>query len=167
MSVWRDFFIDRLASRASLGQLKPTAINSFMTSRPAPRIQTALRKTVCAPDHTVSDWSIGHSWLHRAPIGGRWTAQSDSKRLQQSLRSKSQGLFLYTKLMIDYLACSNGLDSSQPASFANALNGLPDGLLEMQTRMLQDQSVRSKSPQSFATHNGSVGYPLLSAPSLA
>lgn len=62
---------------------------------------------------------------------------------------KSQGLFLYTKLMMDDLLESHDVDTSQSASLTENLQRLPNGLAAMYTRMLHDHSVRSGVTRSL------------------
>ena len=58
--------------------------------------------------------------------------------------SKPQGLFLYTKLMMDDILGSQGF--VEPASLLTAPDKLPDRLADMYTRVHYDHSVRSGVP---------------------
>lgn len=145
MSLGNDDFIDRLAR---LGDLKPATIKVFLTSRPVPRIKKAL-KGLSVSQITLSqdlvDQDVAIYIKHR--LANSALPETARMEVLRALMSKSQGLFLYTKLMMDDLLKFDAAETSQSTSFAENLQGLPEGLAEMYTRMLQDHSVRSGVPQ--------------------
>ena len=145
MSLGNDCFIQQLAE---LGQSKPRTIKVFMTSRPVPRIERLFRNQPIL--HITLSQRLVDSEI-AVYIKYRLAATSLPTEIRQeakqSLMRKSQGLFLYTKLMIDDILASQGL--TEPDSFRNALDKLPDGSAEMYTRVLHDHSVRSGVPRSL------------------
>ncbi|CAF9930044.1 MAG: hypothetical protein ALECFALPRED_004507 [Alectoria fallacina] len=147
MSLGNDNFIEQLAR---LGDLKPATVKVFFTSRPVPRIENILKGL------SVSQITLGQSLVdqdvaiylkHR--LANSTLPETFRAEVQRALMKKSQGLFLYTKLMVDDLFESPVFDSSHPASFHENLQSLPSGLAEMYTRMLHDHSVRSGVSQSL------------------
>lgn len=147
MSLGNDIFIEQLVR---LGQVKPATVKVFMTSRPVPRIERIL-KTKSVLQITLGqrlvDRDVAVYIEHRL---AKVEAPKDVRKdIQQTLISKSQGLFLYTKLMMDDLLANSTVCISQPASLKDALEKLPNGLAAMYTRMLRDHSVLSGVPQSL------------------
>ena len=119
-----------------------------MMSRLVPRIEKVLRKSSILQitlGQQLVDKDIAVYIEHRLANMGLPT--ETRKEARRSLMSKPQGLFLYTKLMIDDILGSQGF--AEPASLLTALDELPNGLADMYTRMRYDHSVRSGVPQAL------------------
>ena len=147
MSLGNDSFIKKLAD---LGQLKPASIKVLMTSRPIPRVEKILRKPYdlqITLGQNLVDHDIAVYVEHRLTETG--LPEPTRKNIQHSLISKSQGLFLYTKLMMDDLMGSKEVDVSNTPILQDAVDRLPNGLAAMYTKMLQDHPVRSGVPQKL------------------
>ena len=119
-----------------------------MTSRLVPRTEKVLRKSsvlqITLAQHLFNkDFTVYIE--HRLANMGLLT--ETRKEAQQSLMSKSQGLFPYTKLIIDDILGSQGF--AEPASLLTALDKLPTGLADISTGMLYDHSVRLGVTQSL------------------
>ncbi|RDL35867.1 uncharacterized protein BP5553_06479 [Venustampulla echinocandica] len=66
--------------------------------------------------------------------------------IEETLTTRSQGLFLYARLMLDQLLESGVTDFSTSDC---ALQDLPSGLGDMYDQMLRDHSIRSGTPQEL------------------
>lgn len=147
MSFGYDSFVSQLGK---LGKLKPASIKVFMTSRPVPRIEKLLKDQsvlqIILAEYIVNN-DITVYVKHRLTESG--LPFSVCKNIEQALMSKCQGVFLYTKLMMNDLLGSKEVNFTQKSSLEDALSRLPDGLAELYTRMLHDHSLRSGVPQKL------------------
>lgn len=128
-----------------LGQKSSSTIRVFITSRPLPYLEEALSDPLVAqillqPHLVGQDISLYvQTRLHNTtlPVELQHT-------IEQVLSRKSEGLFLYVRLMLDQL-----LEADDPSKVNDALHKLPIGLGEMYNKMLSDHSERTGTPQGL------------------
>ena len=139
MSLGHDHFIKKLIE---LGCVAPAAIKVFMTSRPIPRIQNIL-KSLTVPKiifgREMVDKDMDRYLKYR--LLNSELPQSVHQDVQSTILNKSQGLFLYARIMMDDLLKSDNLIVQE------TLDGLPNGLSEMYTMILHEHAIRSNVPQ--------------------
>lgn len=141
-----------------LGKRRPSSVKILMTSRPLPRIETVLneRSVLEIPlrlpliDHDIAIYV-------RSRLSAIDLLEETKMEIRQTIRSKSEGLFLYARLMMDDLIDSDKLHIDR---IHDALSKLPSGLGDMYTAMLFDHSKRSEVSQElqflilqFVTHS--------------
>ena len=141
-----------------LGKRRPSSIKVMMTSRPLPRIETALneRSVLEIPLRLpIIDKDI--AIYVRSRLSAVDVPDEAKIEIEQSIRSKSGGLFLYARLMMDDLTDS---DKLRIYRIDDSLCKLPTGLGDMYTAMLLDHSKRSGVSQElqllilrFVTHS--------------
>ncbi|KAG8530717.1 uncharacterized protein KY384_004074 [Bacidia gigantensis] len=138
-----DNFISTLAE---LGRLKPSIVKVLMTSRPVPRIEKVIKATSAAQLTLTSEIAlpaIGRYIEHR--LASRPSSQKNLALIKLELLRKSDGLFLYVKLMTDKLL--DRIYSNDDEILMANVESLPNGLSDMYTAMLHEHSSRSKVPQ--------------------
>ncbi|KAK2759100.1 hypothetical protein FQN54_003199 [Arachnomyces sp. PD_36] len=129
-----------------LGKKKPSSIKLLMTSRRLPRIQSALSDGSVLRvrlNKTRVDEDIAIYVKHRLNCLPKIHAQIKHV-IQQSMSEKSEGSFLYARLMMDQVL--GQLTKTCPEdteSFEQSLRLLPATLEETYTRMLHDHAIRS------------------------
>ncbi|KAL2075247.1 hypothetical protein VTL71DRAFT_190 [Oculimacula yallundae] len=144
MDIWNEHFLQKLAA---LGRRSPSKIKVFITSRPLPYIEKGMAHSgtiqlVLRPQLVDRDILIYlNTRLDQTAL-----ADNTKSEIQDVLGSKSQGLFLYARLMIDDILGSGATD---PENISVALQQLPSGLGNMYSRMLNDHSIRSGTPQDL------------------
>ncbi|KAL8994982.1 MAG: hypothetical protein Q9169_005201 [Polycauliona sp. 2 TL-2023] len=123
---------DLIRSLVDLGAIKPSTLKiSFHVTLTASMLRPAIANYI--------DSRLAHLDL----------PSKTSQQVAQSLLTKSEGLFLYVKLMMDELLTPMSPADLIPAEFQNRVEDLPTGLSHMYTRMLQEHSSRSKIPQTL------------------
>ena len=130
-----------------LGNRCSSPVKVLMTSRPLPWIEKVLNapSVLQIPlrlpliDHDIAIYVESRLSATDLP-------QETKTAIQQTIRGKSEGLFLYARLMMDDLFDSGKL---QIDHIHDALSKLPTGLGDMYTTMLLDHSVRSGVPQEL------------------
>ncbi|KAL5329318.1 hypothetical protein ACEPPN_002829 [Leptodophora sp. 'Broadleaf-Isolate-01'] len=144
MDFGNDLFMQKLAT---LDQKCPSRIKVLMTSRPLPYIEKALA-------HTGLVQLVLRSQLVDQDILKYLSAKLNATTLPQELKAeiervlggKSQGPFLYARLMLDEIL---GSSKSDFEGICDALEKLPSELGDMYTRMLNEHSIRSETPQDL------------------
>ena len=141
---------DFLKNLVALGQIKPASIKVLLTSRPLPRIEEVLR------DRSVLPIILQESLVEpdiQVYIKHRLASCDMSKRTRETaqdiVHTKSKGLFLYARLVIDdILDPLNGYVKSDE-NIRMALAKTPNTLTEMYARMLLEHSIRSGVKQDL------------------
>ena len=134
-----------------LGKLRPSSIKLLMTSRPLPRIEQALK------DSSVLQIRLGQQFVDKditLYVDQRLNQRPDfDKELRRAVKDeiggKSQGSFLYARLMMDEL--TSHFDQMIPdiKFIQRSLDWLPVTLEDMYNGMLLDHSLRSRVPQDL------------------
>jgi hypothetical protein len=142
---------DFLKSLVALGKLKPSTIKLMMTSRPLPRIEAFLkdpsilqvRLEQLKVDKDISLY-VEHRLRNRADL-------DDSVRaaINHSIGQKSQGSFLYARLMMDEILDHTKQMIPKVEFLQRSLDWLPVTLEDMYNGMLLDHSLRSRVPQEL------------------
>ena len=138
---------DFMRKLVRLGQEKSSSIKLLVTSRPLPHIERILsdRHIIQLPlgpqlvDRDIAIYIRERLHPTNFPSEAR-------EAIEEVLGNKSQGLFLYTRLMLDEILEAGFTDLQ---NLKVALEGLPSGLGEMYTKMLFDHSARSGTPQDL------------------
>jgi ankyrin repeat protein len=142
MDMGNESFIHQLVQ---LGAKCSASVKVLVTSRPLPRIETILNQpsvlqlslqlSLIEPDIEL--------YLNQRLI----SAGTPSKTaILEVICRKSQGLFLYARLMMDQV---REAFESGTADFEQILHKMPNGLGDMYNKMLLDHSVRSGTPESL------------------
>ena len=135
--VQSESFLDRLNA---LVTFRPGSVKLLMTSRPKQYLQRTLRNTSIIhisleQDLVGKDISAFVSYRLRSVMG------DDQQQFQSSLGStictRSQGLFLYARLLLDQLLPD--LSSAKSLDIQSLANTLPIGLKDMYNSMLFKQ----------------------------
>jgi hypothetical protein len=130
-----------------LVQEKPSSIKLLVTSRPLPHIEKVLSnphitQLPLRPQLVGRDIAI---YIRERLYSTHFPCEA-RVAIEDVLGRKSQGLFLYTRLMLDEIL-EVGFTDIQ--SLQIALEGLPSGLGDTYTKMLFDHSARSGTPQDL------------------
>jgi hypothetical protein len=144
MDTDNESFIQRLIQ---LGKRYPSSVKVLMTSRPLPRIEKVLNEPSVLQiplrlpliDHDIAIYTQSRLSATDLPVKTKTC-------IQRTICTKSEGLFLYARLMIDDLFNSDKLHIQR---IHNTLSKLPSGLSDMYTTMLLDHSKRSGVPQEL------------------
>ena len=155
MDMGNESFLRQLVS---LRTRFPSSVKVLMTSRPLPRIETVLNdaSVLQIPLRLpLIDYDI--AIYVRSRLSAIELPEETKSAIQKTIRSKSQGLFLYARLMMDDLIDS---DKIHIDLIQDALVKLPSGLSDMYAAILLDHSKRSGVPQElqflilqFVTHS--------------
>jgi ankyrin repeat protein len=142
---------DFLKSLVALGKRKPSTIKLMMTSRPLPRIEAFLkdpsilqiRLEQLKVDKDISLY-VDYRLQDRADL-------DDSVRvgINYSIGKKSQGSFLYARLMMDEILDHTKQMIPKAEFLQRSLNWLPVTLEDMYNSILLDHSLRSRVPQEL------------------
>lgn len=132
---------------AFLGQKYPSKVKVLMTSRPLPYIERALAHTE-AIQLVLRPQLINHDILTylKTKLNATDLPEDCKAEIEQGVGSRSRGLFLYARLMLDEILASGKSDLQSICDF---LDKLPSGLGDMYTRMLHEHSNRSETPQDL------------------
>ena len=142
MSFGNDDLIERLLK---LGDLKPDSLKVCVTSRPVPRIEKLLRvPTVTRLDMNASSTEPAILGYIRYRLRSLDLSSDIQVIVERELVKRSEGLFLYVKLMMDELLKA---PVPNPELLDDRIRSLPFGLSSMYTRMLDDYSTRTQVPQ--------------------
>ncbi|KAF4628947.1 hypothetical protein G7Y89_g9203 [Cudoniella acicularis] len=138
---------DFIRKLVCLGQENFSSIKLVITSRPLPHIEKILTspniiQLALRPQLVDRDIAI----YIKERLGPTEFSSEARAAIQEVLGRKSQGLFLYTRLMMDEILEAGFKDIQ---SLKNALQKLPDGLGDMYAKMLFDHSIRSGIPQDL------------------
>ena len=142
MSLGHDDFIERLVH---LGELKPGSLKVCVTSRLVPRIEKLLKMpTVLQLDMTseLTEPAISEYVKHRLQQVD--VPSTTQEAVETEVLARSEGLFLYVKLMMDELL---SLPLPQIGTLEARITSLPSGLAGVYTQLLQDHCERNKVPQ--------------------
>lgn len=136
-----------MESLVKLGRDGGSVIKVLITSRPLPYITNVLDhpsviELPLRPMLVDSDISI----YAKKRLASTSLSASSKQSIENALSIKSQGLFLYARLMLDEILQSSNTNDENIESI---LQHLPFGLGDMYTKMLQDQSTRSGTPQDL------------------
>lgn len=139
-------FDDFGAQVVALGEFKPATLKVCVTSRPVPRIEKILKAD------SVQKFTLEPTQLQPAVakyidfrLESAGLPVNDMAAVKQQLLTRSSGLFLYVKLMLDEL-----LDTQvDMQTIPTKVDNLPSGLAAMYSHMLQIHSVRSGIPQGL------------------
>lgn len=141
------FFEDLL----SLGKLKPELIKLLMTSRPLPRIEQVLKDPSVLQvrlEQRLVDKDIAVYVDYRLSQRADFNDELRSA-VKEEIGNKSQGSFLYARLMMDEL--TSHFDQMVPEinSIHRSLDMLPVTLEDMYNGILLDHSLRSSVAQDL------------------
>jgi len=130
-----------------LGQQKPASIKLLLTSRPVPHVENELRSHVSQvrldPEDVEGDVDFYVDYRLK-PIGGPPTFYETLKPI---ICRRSQGLFLYARLVTDELIeAVKGIDIA-PADIPRIVESVPESLEDVYNKMLVDHSRRSGVPK--------------------
>jgi hypothetical protein len=142
---------DFLKSLVALGKRKPSAIKLLMTSRPLPRIETFLKDSPILQirleqlkvDKDIAvyiDYRLGK----HEDLGVEVHAA-----IAHAIGTKSQGSFLYARLMIDEVLNHLKHIILKVELVQKSMDWLPVTLEDMYNGMLLDHSLRSQVPQEL------------------
>jgi hypothetical protein len=143
MDMGREIFMRQLIQLGSQSTVKV-----LISSRPLPRIENILNDPpsilkiplrLPLMDHDIATYV--QSRLRATDL-----SQETKTVIQKAIQGKSEGLFLYARLMMDDLFDSGKLQIDR---ITKALSKLPTGLGELYTTMLNDHSIRSGVPQEL------------------
>jgi ankyrin repeat protein len=142
---------DFLKSLVALGKRKPSSLKLMMTSRPLPRIEVFLkdpsilqiRLEQLKVDKDISLY-VDYRLRNRTDF-------DDSVRatINDSIGRKSQGSFLYARLMMDKIVDHKKQMVPKVEFLQRSLDWLPVTLEDMYNDMLLDHSLRSRVPQEL------------------
>ena len=140
-----------LTALIRLGQESPASIKVFVTSRPVPHVEKILRhpsvlQIVPLPEMVNAD--ISAYIKHRCTEDCVMSEICRSK-LHQSILNRSNGLFLYAKLVLDSLLDTSKVSLIREDDLTEYLDKTPASLAEMYSRMLSDHSTRSGTQQTL------------------
>ena len=140
-----------LESLVALGKRKPSNIKLMLTSRPLPRIEKFLkdppilqiRLEQLKVDNDISVY-LGHRLRNLEDV-------EDSVRtaIKDSICHRSQGSFLYARLMMDEILDHTKEMVSKTKFIQHSLDRLPNTLEDMYNGMLLGHSLRCKVPQEL------------------
>jgi arsenate reductase-like glutaredoxin family protein len=129
-----------------LGLFRPAQLKVLLTSRPKQYLQRALR------DPQVIDVSLEEELVKRdiaafvqhrtSEFGSSVFTQDILKFIQDTVYQRSQGLFLYARLMLDQIALICTGKPPTEASLRQMVAQLPVGLEEMYNRVLLDHAAQ-------------------------
>ncbi|CAG8039882.1 unnamed protein product [Penicillium salamii] len=135
------FFKDLL----DLGRQSGGSIKLIMTSRQVPHVEKHLNGTSVVDlrlDRLNVDRDITLYIAQRLDEANLNISQDKIDSAKKAICERGQGLFLYSRLMLDQLL----LD---PESMVSKVENLPNGLGDMYTEILRDHATRSGTPTSF------------------
>ena len=141
---------DFLNDLVALGQIKPAAIKVLLTSRPLPRVEESLRDRSVLPimlQGTLVEPDILVYIKHR--LASYDIPEHTKEITQETINTKSKGLFLYARLVIDDVLDPLGSRLTDEESVQMALARMPNTLSEMYARMLLEHSIRSGVSQEL------------------
>ena len=144
MDMGNENFMQQLIE---LGNLSPSSVKVLMTSRPLPRIEKVLNKSTVLQLYLKLPFigqDIGTYVQNR--LYATILPDATKIKIEDTVRNKSEGLFLYARLMMDDLLGSKMLQTDR---INDALFDLPTGLAEMYNNMLLEHSTRSGVPQEL------------------
>jgi hypothetical protein len=140
MNVDEDF----LSQLNALGSFRPAHVKVMMTSRPKQYLQRALKDPQVIHVSLEEDLvkrDISVFVLQRAAHFGRdGVDQKTQEFIKDMVCERSQGLFLYARLMLDQIAQSIKDKDHSEASIREMVAKLPVGLEEMYNRVLFDHA---------------------------
>ena len=148
MDIDQESFLDDLVR---LGKSRPSSIKLLMTSRPLPRIEQSLKDASVLQirlESRLVDMDIALYVDHR--LNQRPDFDIVLRRaVKEEIGKKSQGSFLYARLMMDEL--TSHFDHMIPdiKFIQRSLDWLPITLEDMYNGMLLDHSLRSRVPQDL------------------
>lgn len=142
---------DFLKNLVALGKRKPSTIKLLMTSRPLPRIEAFLKDPSVLQirleqlnvDKDISLY-VDHRLRNRADLDASVRAA-----INHSIGQKSQGSFLYARLMMDEILDHTKQMVPKAEFLQRSLDWLPVTLEDMYNGMLIDHSLRSRVPQEL------------------
>jgi len=143
LAVEKDDFLQCLLELIQKGS---NSIRLLMTSRPVPHLQTALKcpsLAIIRLTGRMVEGDVKTYITHRIDNQEEMAlTQEDQSAIKDALCEKSQGLFLYARLMLDEI-----LRQSSMATIN--LHRLPGSLAEMYTDLLHEHSSRSGASMRF------------------
>ncbi|KAL8860194.1 MAG: hypothetical protein Q9178_003458 [Gyalolechia marmorata] len=132
-----------LLTLAELGQQKPSTLKLLLTSRQSPHIERVYKEPLVISvnlDRRLIDHDIVtyiHHLLSNNPAVDVSTGHT--KLIERTVQSKANGLFIYARLMMDEI-----LANLKITNIEALLGGLPSGMDDMYTTLLNDHSKRSR-----------------------
>ncbi|KAJ5336641.1 uncharacterized protein N7506_004663 [Penicillium brevicompactum] len=135
------FFQDLL----DLGRQSSGSIKLIITSRQVPHVEKHLKGTSLVDlrlDRRNVDRDIAVYITRRLVDAHLEIPDEKIKEVKQTICDRGQGLFLYSRLMLDQLLL-------HPESMSINIKNLPDGLGDMYTELLRDHAVRSGTSTKF------------------
>jgi hypothetical protein len=134
-----------LAELNALGSLRPAQIKIIMTSRPKQYLQRLLKDPqvihVSLEEELVKrDIAI---YVENRVAEFRTINQETQQHIRQTVCTRSQGLFLYARLMLDQVIQSTTTSKLNDYSIREMVTKLPIGLREMYNSMLSEYAVQS------------------------
>lgn len=139
MDTGNDAFLQAIGS---LGQWRPAKVKVLITSRPVPRVETPLRKTLALHirlEERLVDVDIS-TYVHSA-LSESHVPQSAWGVIAKAVPGRANGLFLYAKLAIEAFL-------EPGANIENVLAHLPADLNMLYTDLLREHARRSGTPPS-------------------
>ncbi|KAL9109201.1 MAG: hypothetical protein Q9227_006126 [Pyrenula ochraceoflavens] len=160
MTVDQDF----LTQINTLGSFRPASVKIILTSRPKQYLQQALR------DPQVIHVSLEQELVKRdiavfvnqrvADFAQGGVSEKNKEYIKTTICDRSQGLFLYARLMLDQIEQSIQ-DQCDEISISESVSKLPVGLEDMYSSVLDEHATRSNIPQQIqllilqlVTHSG-------------
>lgn len=135
------FFQDLL----DLGRQSSGSIKLILTSRQVPHVEKHLKGTSLVDlrlDRRNVDRDIAVYITQRLRDAHLDLPQEKIQEVKQAICDRGQGLFLYSRLMLDQLLL-------HPESMLVNIKTLPDGLGDMYTELLRDHAARSGTSTAF------------------
>ena len=138
MNSSSEVFLSRLNNLAAF---RPQSVKLLLTSRPKQYLQSALRNAhivhVSLEKDLVQRDIAAFVWHRLNEPSGKGLSENEKHALKATICAKSQGLFLYAKLIIDQVL--GDLSRSQTINTEALTNTLPVGLAEMYNDILYKQ----------------------------
>ncbi|KAJ5357654.1 hypothetical protein N7541_004812 [Penicillium brevicompactum] len=135
------FFQDLL----DLGRQSSGSIKLIITSRQVPHVEKHLKGTSLVDlrlDRRNVDRDIAVYITQRLVDAHLKLPDEKIEEVKQTICDRGQGLFLYSRLMLDQLLL-------HPESMSINIKKLPDGLGDMYTELLRDHAIRSGTSTEF------------------
>ncbi|KAI9727353.1 MAG: hypothetical protein M1828_006973 [Chrysothrix sp. TS-e1954] len=127
-----------------LNSFRPQTVKILITSRPKQYLQSLLRDSrvlQISLERDLVERDITKFINHRLQDGTfRDVDQETRGELRCSILRRSDGLFLYARLIFDQIMTSLQQSPARTADLQEAVQSLPNGLEEMYTRMLDDSA---------------------------
>jgi len=148
MDIDQESFLNDLVR---LGILRPCSIKLLMSSRPLPRIETVLKDPSILQirlEQRLVDIDIAVYVEHRLDERPDFNEELRTA-VKDEIGIKSQGSFLYARLMMDELTTHFDHMIPDIKFIRRSLDWLPITLEDMYNGMLLDHSLRSRVPQDL------------------